>query len=373
MARFLLVAFAVAVGLTARADDKMISPADLDKKANKAAFDAADTGTKTFNAGDQGGCLKLYEGTLMTLAAVLDHRPELVKVIKDQMAAADKMASVKDKAFALRKALDAVMDGTSGKMMAAPGKKPLWDRLGGEPAVKAVIHDFVGAAAGDKAVNFLRDGKFKLDAKGVEQLEQYLVELVSATTGGPLKYSGRDMKSAHAGMKITDAEFDALAGHLIATLKKYKVPQAETDELVGIVASTRKDIVEVGKKPLWDRLGGEAGVTAVVDEFLVTAAKDPKANIDRNGDYPLTKARVEAVRKHVVELISSLTGGPLKYTGRDMKNSHQGMKITEDEFNAAAGHLIAALKKYQVPQAEIDELVGLVATTAKDIIEVKKK
>ena len=118
MARFLLVAFAVAaVGVAARADDKMISPADLDKKANKAAFDAADMGTKTFNAGDQGGCLKLYEGTLVTLAAVLGHRPELVKVIKDQMAAADKMASVKDKAFALRKALDAVMEGRSGGVL----------------------------------------------------------------------------------------------------------------------------------------------------------------------------------------------------------------------------------------------------------------
>ncbi len=369
MTRFLLAVIAAGVcGLAVRADDKMIAPADLDKKAYKAAFTAADTGTKTFNAGDQGGCLKLYEGTLMTLGMVLDHRPDLVKVITDQMAAADKMVSVKDKAFALRVALDAVMEGTGGK-----AKKPLWDRLGGEPAVKAVIHDFVGAAAGDQAVNFLRDGKFKLDAKGVEQLEKYLVEMVSSATGGPLKYTGRDMKSSHAGMKITDAEFDALAGHLIAVLKKYKVPQAETDELVGIVASTRKDIVEVKKKPLWDRLGGEAAVTAVVVEFLTTAAKDPKANIDRNGEYPLTKARGEAVTKHVVDLISSLTGGPLKYTGRDMKNAHQGMKITEDEFNAAAGHLIAALKKYKVPQAEIDELVGIVGGTAKDIIEVKKK
>ena len=52
------------------------------------------------------------------------------------------------------------------------------------------------------------------------------------------------MKEAHAGMKITDAEFDALAGHLIAVLKKYDVPQAEADELVKLVAGTRKDIVE---------------------------------------------------------------------------------------------------------------------------------
>ena len=244
MTRFLLAVIAAGVcGLAVRADDKMIAPADLDKKAYKAAFAAADLGTKTYNAGDQGGCLKLYEGTLLTLAVMLDHRPDLVKTITDQMAAADRMVSVKDKAFALRAALDAVMEGTSGK-----AKKPLWDRLGGEPAVKTVIHEFVGLAAGDKAVNFLRDGKFKLDAKGVEQLEKYLVEMVSSATGGQLKYTGRDMKTAHAGMKITDAEFDALAGHLIATLKKYKVPEGEQKELLDIVAGTRKDIVEEKKK-----------------------------------------------------------------------------------------------------------------------------
>jgi hemoglobin len=243
MTRFLLAVIAASVcGLAARADDKMIAPADLDKKAYKAAFAAADLGTKAFNAGDQGGCLKLYEGTLMTLGMVLDHRPDLVKTITDQMAAADRMASVKDKAFALRVALDAVMEGTGGK------KKALWDRLGGEPAVKLVVHDLVAAAAGDKAVNFLRDGKFKLDAKGVEQLEKHLVGMISSGTGGPLKYTGRDMKTAHAGMKITDAEFDALAGHLIAVLKKYKVPEGEQKELLDIVAGTRKDIVEETKK-----------------------------------------------------------------------------------------------------------------------------
>jgi hemoglobin len=364
----LMVAVMMTVVATGWADDKPVDRAELDRRAYKVAYNTALTGTAVFNGGDEKGCLKLYEGALPALSELLDHRPDLVKMIAAQMADADKLHTPKDKAFALRKALDAVMEQTGGKAM----KKPLWERLGGEPAVRAVIHDFVLAAAPDPKVNFFRGGQFKLDDKGVAQLEQYLVELVSATTGGPLKYTGRDMKKAHAGMKITDDEFDALAGHLIATLKKYKVPQAEMDELVGIVASTRGDIVEAKKKPLWDRLGGEAGVRAVVQEFLTSAAKDPKANIDRNGNYPLTKERAERVEKLLIEQLSSLTGGGAKYTGRDMKNTHAGMKITEDEFNAAAGHLIAALKKYKVPQAEIDELVGIVAGTAKDIIEVKK-
>ena len=132
-------------------------------------------------------------------------------------------------------------------MLDGEPKKALWDRLGGEKAVRAVVHDFVVMAATDEKVNFFRDGKYKLDDKGVQHLEQLLVELVSDTSGGPLKYTGRDMKKSHAGMKITDAEFDALAGDLIAVLKKYKVPKAEMDELVGIVASTRKDIVDVKK------------------------------------------------------------------------------------------------------------------------------
>lgn len=357
----LLIVSLPALAAPSRGDDGA-----TDKQARQIAYDVVLRGTQLFNTEkNANGCYHLYEGALMSLKPLLAHRPAVAKLIQDKLDAAKGQIGYEAKAFTLREALDEVLkDGAS--------QKPLWERLGGEPAVRAVVKDFVTAAAPDPKVNFFRDGKFKLDAEGVKQLEQYLVEMVSQTTGGPLKYTGRSMKKAHEGMKITDAEFDALAGHLVAVLKKYNVPKAETDELLAIVASTRKDIVEVGKKPLWDRLGGEAGVRAVTQEFLKTAGADKKANIDRNGDYPLTAERAKRVEQQVVEFISSVTGGPLKYTGRDMKNAHQGMKITEDEFNAAAGHLIAALKKYNVPQSEIDELVGLVATTAKDIVEVKK-
>jgi hemoglobin len=63
-------------------------------------------------------------------------------------------------------------------------------------------------------------------------------------TGGPQKYEGRSMKAAHRGMRITDEEFDALAGDLKATLDKFKVPAREQQELLAIIAATRPDIVE---------------------------------------------------------------------------------------------------------------------------------
>lgn len=122
-------------------------------------------------------------------------------------------------------------------------EKSLYERLGGEAAITAVVDDFVGRAAGDPKVNFFRDGKFKnLD---VAHLKKMLVEFIGSATGGPQKYTGRDMKTTHKGMKITDAEFDAIAADLAASLDKFNVPEKEKNELLTIVGSTRKDIVEV--------------------------------------------------------------------------------------------------------------------------------
>jgi len=125
-----------------------------------------------------------------------------------------------------------------------PADTPLWDRLGGTEAVSLVIHDFVAKAAANPKVDFLRGGKFTLDAAGVEKLEKLLVEFVSSATGGPLKYTGKDMAEAHKGMKITSAQFDAIAADLVAVLKDYKVPEKEINELIAIVATTKKAMVE---------------------------------------------------------------------------------------------------------------------------------
>ena len=131
----------------------------------------------------------------------------------------------------------------------APAKS-LYERLGGEAAIKAVVDDFVGRAAGDPKVNFTRKGtdkEWKATPENVAHLKQMLVELVGAVTGGPQKYTGRNMKDSHKGMKITKAEFEAIAADLKATLDKFKVPAKEQAELMKIVGSTAPDIIEEGK------------------------------------------------------------------------------------------------------------------------------
>lgn len=392
---------ALAIGTSTRAQEADASRKALDAKVNQAAYRTIDAGFKLFNGGDQAGCYRLYQGSLTALLPLLDYRDDLRAAVESAMAEADRLPDVAGRAFALRKGLDAIYRATAGPRPAAnAGARTLWTRLGGEPAVKAVVHDFVALAASDPKVDFTRGGKYPIDAAGVANLETLLIQLVSATTGGPLKYTGRDMKELHRGMKITDEQFNALAADLIATLDKYKVPAKEKDQLVAIVASTRAAIVEAGaaptadapppapmpdkpmpdkpmpdkpkdEKPLWDRLGGEDAVKAVVHDFVAKAAGDEKVNFTRDGKYKLDDAGIANLERLLVEQISAGTGGPIKYSGRGMKELHKGMKITDEEFDALAADLVEVLKDYKVPQKEIDELVGIVASTKKDIVEGK--
>lgn len=122
----------------------------------------------------------------------------------------------------------------------------LWYRLGGESAVRAVVHDFVALGASNPNVNFVRQGKpteWKPKEGDIAKLEQRMVEFISEYTGGPLKYKGPNMLTVHRGMQISDAEFDALAADLAKALDQHHVPKKEKDELIAVIGGTRGQIV----------------------------------------------------------------------------------------------------------------------------------
>jgi hemoglobin len=127
---------------------------------------------------------------------------------------------------------------TAAAKQDAPPAARLFDRLGGKGAVEAVVDDFLGRVAADETLN----SGFAVGH--LPRTRQRLVELVCAATGGPCVYSGRDMGAAHAGMKITHAQFDSLVGHLVATLDKFKVPTREKGELLALLGPMRSAIVE---------------------------------------------------------------------------------------------------------------------------------
>jgi hemoglobin len=127
---------------------------------------------------------------------------------------------------------------TAHAQMAAPFKKTLYERLGGLPAITAVVDDFVGNVARDRRIN-------RFFAKtNVPRLKFLLVQQICQASGGPCIYTGRDMKSAHRGMGISGPHFNALVQDLGKSLNKFKVPAREQKELVAALAPLQKDIVE---------------------------------------------------------------------------------------------------------------------------------
>jgi hemoglobin len=120
-----------------------------------------------------------------------------------------------------------------------PSSKSLYDRLGGVDAIKAVIKDFVEEqVAKDPRINA------RFSNTDIPKLEEHLTNQVCEATGGPCKYTGRNMKETHAGMGVTEVEFGALVEDLKKSLTKFNVPQAEQDELIGALATMHDDIVE---------------------------------------------------------------------------------------------------------------------------------
>jgi hemoglobin len=115
----------------------------------------------------------------------------------------------------------------------------LYDRLGGLSSIDPVVADFVARCAADDRINkkFIRTD--------VPRLKKMLVDQICEATAGPCTYSGRDMKETHNGMSVTAGEFDALVEDLVSTLNQFDVPKAEQDELLGLLAPMRGDIVEV--------------------------------------------------------------------------------------------------------------------------------
>jgi hemoglobin len=122
---------------------------------------------------------------------------------------------------------------------------------------------------------------------------------------------------------------------------------------------------------LWDRLGGEKGVRKILDDFAELVGADPKVDITRGGKRKLDELTVADLKQKSLELISEKAGGPLKYTGRGLKPVHQGMGITDAEFDAAAADFKKALLKNQINPADADALMRIVEATRKDIVEGK--
>lgn len=138
-----------------------------------------------------------------------------------------------------------------------------------------------------------------------------------------------------------------------------------------------------GKKPLYDRIGGHDGIEAIVEDFVTRVMADPRVNFERKGvkqggislsrgksvEWTPNADNVKKLRFHISEFLALATGGPSQYHGREMKEVHTGMHITNAEFDATVGDLKATLDKMKVGNQEQKELLSIIESTRVQVVE----
>ncbi len=121
-------------------------------------------------------------------------------------------------------------------------EKTLYERLGGKKAITAVVDEFVSRVAMDNRINHFF-AQTATDPARLSSFKMKLVDQICMASGGPCKYTGKDMKSAHAGMGVTAMDFNALVEDLTGALDKFKVGDKEKNDLLGALGPMQSDIV----------------------------------------------------------------------------------------------------------------------------------
>lgn len=140
--------------------------------------------------------------------------------------------------------------------------------------------------------------------------------------------------------------------------------------LTAIPASAQQDAA-TKEKSLYDRLGGLAPISVVVDDFI--DAMVPDSILNQNPAIDAARKRVPAayLKYHVTAMVCQATGGPCQYVGRNMKDSHVHLNISEANWERMVEIFKGVLAKYKVPEKETSELLAIVESTKADIVKPK--
>ncbi len=120
-------------------------------------------------------------------------------------------------------------------------QKTLYARLGGYDAISAVVSDLLPRLQQDPLLSHFWQRR---PEDSMQRSKQLLIDFLCSGAGGPVYYTGRDMKTSHKGMRLSEADWSAFMKHLHVTLDAFNVPQIERDELAQFIESTKMDMVE---------------------------------------------------------------------------------------------------------------------------------
>jgi hemoglobin len=119
------------------------------------------------------------------------------------------------------------------------------------------------------------------------------------------------------------------------------------------------------QRTLYDRLGGRAAITAVVNDFVGNVARDKRIN----GFFANTD--ITRLKRLLVQQICAGSGGPCVYEGRSMREAHRGLNVRNQDFDALVQDLVISLNKFGVKPREQRELLALLGPMRKDVVQAR--
>lgn len=291
----------------------------------------------------------------------------------------------------------------------------LYDKYGGAGTIKSLVDNFYGRVLSDETLAQY------FQSTDLAHLKRHQALFISQALGGPKEYDGRDMAKAHAGLNISGADFDKVAGHLVGAMQELGVEEQDIATVVSVVAPLKVDVVSAGKRQaapasgtppagtsatvaatdghgapqtaapaaaaqkappttvappaqkappaggrskgsLYEKLGGGKTVKAVVEEFYQRIMADQAL-------IPVFEGiDMGSLKRHQALFLSQALGGPKAYDGRDMFQAHKAYLITDAQFDSVAGHLVGTLNHFGVAQQDIDTVVSVVAPLRRHIV-----
>jgi hemoglobin len=255
----------------------------------------------------------------------------------------------------------------------------LYERMGGEAGVRALVDDIVTRVSADERIN----GYFRNVSVDLEQMADCMALQIGAATGGPQTYpSGacRDMQAAHEGLGVSSQDFDDFAAAVVAAVNATDLPAADRTELLGVFTSHQAAVVEdeSNDATVYQRVGRKPAISTVVTAFEARVTADPQINAFFSGVYDITRLHncltrlvcsIDGPCHYGEETPAEFPGLTLQFPCRDMGSSHYGLHaagdpgatITVEHFDRIVFHMTETLDAAGVAPADRDAIVTALA------------
>lgn len=266
-----------------------------------------------------------------------------------------------------------------GLVGGAQAEPSLFDRLGGVQKVAEFVSRAVDKEIADPMLAKNKRFHQVVNKANAVPLKFIVTESLSSMIGGKQRSIGPALPQVQAWFKFSKKEADQAWALRMEAMTEVGIPKSVQIELrtwLDAEIMKAKPVAPPMKEPFLDakslyaRLGGIAAISMVVDEFINQLAADPVVGTNEGTVKALTSGRVTAagLKLLVTEQLVEASGGPWKYTGRSMAESHKSLFINEAQWDAGAKILIRVLNQFHVPEKEMNEVISVVIGTKKDIV-----